>query len=357
MGVALGRLLGTIEFYYLGATCLVALLIAWLYIALVRLSVSVSRLASPATPRAGQPVRVDLTLTNQTRLPTPILRVDDRIDDGPGPTIHLAPIRHGGRSTFAFRLPAQRRGLLALGPLGITVTDPLGLFRSRMVAGSRTTMVVRPQLFDLGSLRASAGHDPTADEQRSQSLSFGGDEFYALRPYIPGDELRRVDWRATARQDELIVRQDEKPKTGRIMVILDRRTGVYDDAGLDRAMAAATSVLHAARRSDEVVRFDTSADGDSIDIRSKADLDRIDERLATLDTTDKASLARTVDKHRRIGTGGTLIVITGIPSDQLSQSIERANRSYDRVIPIVCQSLGSTPPPGCVIFNGTTDFR
>lgn len=352
----LGRFLGTIEFYYLGAGALAALLISWLYLALSRVSLRVSRQVAPATPRAGQPVRVDLALTNEAPFATPVLRVDDKIDDTPGPSIHLAPIRRTGRSEFAFRIPAQRRGVLSLGPLGITVTDPLGLFRTTLEAGQRVTVLVRPHLYALGTLKARAGHDPTAEDQHSRSLSVGGDEFYALRPYIPGDELRRVDWRATARQDELIVRQDEKPKTGRITVILDRRSGVYDDRGLDRAMAAATSVLHAAREADELVRFATTAEHESTDIRNKSDLDRVDERLATLDTTEMASLIRTVDRHRRIGQGGTLVIITGIPSDQLTQAIDRASRSYDLVVPIVCQPLGATPPPRCVLHDGANDF-
>ncbi len=356
VGVVLGRFLGTIEFYYLGAAALAALFFSWLYLALSRVSLRVSRQITPATPRAGQPVRVDLVLTNEASFATPVLRVDDKIDDAKGPTIHLAPIRRTGRSEFAFRIPAQRRGLLALGPLGITLTDPLGLFRSTLEAGSRVTVLVRPHLYALGTLKARAGNDPTAEDQRSRTLSVGGDEFYALRPYTVGDDLRRVDWRATARQDELIVRQDEKPKTGRITVILDRRTGMYDEQGLDRAMAAATSVLHAARISDELVRFVTTAEHEATDIRNRSDLDRVDERLATLGTTEIASLIRTVDRHRRIGQGGTLIIITGIPSDQLTQAVNRAVRSYDRVIPIVCQPLGSTPPPGCVMHDGHNDF-
>ena len=54
-----------------------------------------------------------------------------------------------------------------------------------------------------------------------------GEDFYALRPYVVGDDLRRVHWPSTARHDELMVRQDELPWQGRATVLLDVRRGAH----------------------------------------------------------------------------------------------------------------------------------
>jgi len=45
-----------------------------------------------------------------------------------------------------------------------------------------------------------------------------GDDFYALRPYVVGDDMRKVHWPSTARRDELMVRQDELPWQGRVTI-------------------------------------------------------------------------------------------------------------------------------------------
>ena len=60
-----------------------------------------------------------------------------------------------------------------------------------------------------------------------ERLGRSGDEFYSLRPYVVGDDLRRVHWPSTARRDELIVRQDERHWQGRTTVLLDVRRAVH----------------------------------------------------------------------------------------------------------------------------------
>jgi uncharacterized protein (DUF58 family) len=84
-------------------------------------------------------------------------------------------------------------------------------------------------------------------------LQTGGDEFHSLRPYVIGDDLRRVHWPSTARRDELTVRQDERHQQGRTTVLLDVRRAVHTDESFERAVSAAASLLVAAvRRGDEV---------------------------------------------------------------------------------------------------------
>ena len=121
----------------------------------------------------------------------------------------LAPIASGAEATVAYRLPTRRRGHLAVGPLDLTFEDPFGLTRSVVRASRAITLTVHAELIELEALHAIAGRDPTADQQKRRTLASGGDEFFALRPYVSGDELRRVHWRASARTGDLVVRQEE----------------------------------------------------------------------------------------------------------------------------------------------------
>ncbi len=353
----LGRLFGTTEMFYLSAICLAALVFAVIYTATAQLDLTVARTANPSRLRAGTPARIDLSLLNLARRRTPVLRVQDHVQNSSGASLLLAPIKGRDRSEIAYRLPTRRRGRLDVGPLDLTLGDPLGLTSSTVRASDQVTLMVHAKLIDLGVLHARAGHDPTADQQPIRALASGGDEFFALRPYVVGDELRRVHWRASARTGELVVKQEERPRTGRVTVVLDRRRSVYDEEGFERAVSAALSALHAGWRGDDALRFLTSASPGFTDIRSRAELDAVDEQLAMVTSTEGASLVRTIDEITRVGRGGTLILVTGIPTEELNAAIEGARRSFGLIHTVLCQPVASTSIPGAIMHTPESDFQ
>lgn len=353
LSFAIARLFGADELLVLAAIQLAALVVALLLSGSTRLDLAISRTANPARLRAGTPARVDVSIANRSNRSTPVLLAVDHIGGTPGASLHLAPIKGGAAAPIAYRLPTTRRGLIDVGPLDLRFGDPLGLTRGTVRASDRITLVVHPELLDLGVLHAIAGHDPTADQQPIRALASGGDEFFALRPYVIGDELRRVHWRASARTGELVVRQDERPRTGRVTVLLDlRRTG-YDDAGFERAVSVALSALYAGWRGDDALRFVTTGHSAISDIRSRHELDAIDEQLATITTTESASLVRSIEGLTKVGRGGTLVVITGTPTSELSLSLDRARRTFGAVTTVICQPFAE-PPSNSIVYDGST---
>src|SRR5205823_7575865 len=71
-----------------------------------------------------------------------------------------------------------------------------------------------------------------------------GLEFYGMREYVPGDDLRRVVWRAAARTGTLMVREAEQGITDHITIILDTDRGVHsrDAEGLSESFEAGIRV-------------------------------------------------------------------------------------------------------------------
>lgn len=352
-----GRVLGLIELFVLAAMGAAALVLAAVYTSTIRLDLGVRRTATPARLRAGSPARIDLTLQNRARRKTPLISAHDSVQDARGAALLLAPIDAGRDARIAYRLPTNRRGEVSVGPLDLTLGDPMGLTQARLRAADVTKLMVHPLLIDLKPLVAIAGHDPTADLQPQRSIANSGDEFFALRPYVVGDELKRVNWRATARSDELVVRQEERPKTGRVTVILDRRQEVYDTDGFERAVSAGLSALHAGFRGGDALRFLTSVGSTVTEIRSRADLDAVDEQLALIDSTESASLIRTLEEQTKMGRGGTLVVVTGNIVDHLGTAVIRARRRFGLVIVITCQPCEPAPPPWAVLHDGQADLR
>ena len=364
VGVALlvaGRFLGIVELYLLAAMALVALGLAALYTATARLDLAISRVTTPARLRAGTPARVDLTIRNRSRRPTPVLSAHDHIQGGRGASVLLAPLQGGREARIAYRLPTHRRGRLRIGPLDLALGDPLGLTRAQVQAAGTTDLMVHPRLIPLAALVAVAGHDPTADQQPIRAIATAGDEFFALRPYIIGDELRRVNWRASARLDDLVVRQEERPNTGRVTVVLDRRAEVYDDPAFERAVSAALSALHSGFRGGDALRFMTTAGPAVSDIRTRSELDGVDEQLALIEPTQSASLIRSLEELNRISRGGTLVVVTGGLSDSVEPVVARAKRTFGLVLVISCaRSDDRRHPDGnpewAITYDGSTDL-
>ena len=90
----------------------------------------------------------------------------------------------------------------------------------------------------------------------AQSVRLGPGEFHSLREYVPGDEPRTIHWRASARSDELKVRQHTAEGLRRCTVVLDQQVpGDVDDRtaevhadAFERAVVAAASLVHSADR-------------------------------------------------------------------------------------------------------------
>ena len=75
-----------------------------------------------------------------------------------------------------------------------------------------------------------------------------------------------------------------------------------------------------------------------------------------IDATDHASLITSIDEIGKIGHGGTLVVVTGRPTNNLGRAIDNARRSFGTIIPVVCAPDGAEVPPGSVTFTDPAGF-
>ncbi len=358
--IIVGRALGTLELYLLGAMAGVAIIAAVVYTASVQLDLEISRRAAPAKLRAGQPARIDLELHNASRRGTPVLRVTDHVSGSSGAQVSLASIRGRSHSVVAYQLPTRSRGLLEVGPLDITFGDPLALTRSTVRASAASQLLVHAPVLPFASLKGIVGQEQIGDMNQDRRLRSGGDEFYALRPYVLGDELRRVNWRATARTDELMVRTDERPRTGRTTVILDRRASSYGVEGFERAVSAALSALIAGWNAEDALRLVTTEPTTITNIHSSAELNLIDDQFATMRPvsnahTPRSSLITTLQDISRRTRGGTLVVVTGAPEAELPAVMVGLRRRYRSIVVITCEPTPITKLPGHVRHDGSSD--
>jgi uncharacterized protein (DUF58 family) len=244
----------------------------------------------------------------------------------------LAPLSPGEVARAAYRLPTEERGVFDLGPLEVQLADPFGLATTSFLAAPATKLTVYPHIDVIQPLPLAQGNDPYAGADHATSLSWTGEDFYALRAYETGDDLRRVHWASTAKLDELMIRQDEMPWQGRATVVLDLRRDVHTAESIEVAVSAAASILNACWRRQSMVRM-LSTDGfDSGFAEGHAHREAVLEHLAGARRDRRTQLTPVLAALRKEGNGGALAVITtaGAPTADLD-AVARLRTRYGSV--------------------------
>jgi uncharacterized protein (DUF58 family) len=339
------RAFGIIELYIAGAVLAILPPTALLYVRAVRVRLRVARSLSPTRVHAGDPTRVELGATNLGGRRTPVLRLRDPVGGTRGALLHLAPLRPGESARAAYRLPTTRRGIIAVGPLGLEVDDPFGLASQQAEAAPILELTVYPRIDRIAAPGGGGDRDPHGAVANPNVLGQQGDDFYSLREYVVGDDLRRVHWPSTARRDELMVRHDEMPWQDRTTVVLDVRRASHSAASLERAVSAAASVVTAAAGEEHLTRFMASDAVDSGLGSGMAHNEAILEYLARLDVVGHGSLRQVLDTLTRANQGGILIAILGRATPAELDTLARLRRSFRLVVAVVSEPPVPDPSP------------
>jgi uncharacterized protein (DUF58 family) len=169
----------------------------------------------------GDRLDVELKLTAKRRLSTFILeeRLPERL--GKPVKVPITSLSSGSEVSHYYSLRAGRRGVYQVGPLVAVAGDPLGLAQRETVVSEPFELLVHPRV-ELVSDRPLTRQfeDPPIRPPVSKPWP-SGLEFYGMREYVPGDDLRRIVWRASARTGRIMVREAEQGITDKITIILD----------------------------------------------------------------------------------------------------------------------------------------
>lgn len=161
----------------------------------------------------------------------------------------LAP---GQEAEELFAIPTQRRGVVQVGPVSVVRGDPLGLFERAHRRDDPVDLFVHPKTVQFGG--QSLGFLRDLEGLPAADLSRDDVSFHALLEYQPGDDLRHVHWRSTARTGVMMVRQFEETRRSHFVIGLSRSSGDYrteDDFELGVSVAGSIG-LRALRDSQRV---------------------------------------------------------------------------------------------------------
>lgn len=335
-----GRAFGTPGVEQLGFGLLVLVLIAVGVVRLGRHDLTVERRLSPVRVGPGRPVTVTVEATNEGRGAAPLLLLEDRLPAGLAGSARFAlhGIEPGGRRSTSFVLRASRRGSYRVGPLQVSFVDPFSLARVRWAALAEASFLVHPRVETLGTPRDSGERRSLTSSARRQPTGARGEDFYTLRDYVEGDDLRKIHWPATAKRGRYMIRQEETPWHTRATIVLDDRAEVHggfgDVSSFERAVGAAASLCDLYARSGYGWRLTTACSGGLPVAKGSEHLDRCLDLLATVESvrpTTDALLARLAEVEGGGSVEAALVVVTGTLSGELAIAASRCKRRFRQV--------------------------
>ncbi len=224
--------------------------------------ISVRRRLSDVRISPGSRVTVTLDVENRSPIGTSFLLLEDRLPTplGRAARLVIGGVRPGAREQATYTLVPQSRGRYLLGPLVVDVSDPFALSRFRLEFDEREELLVAPEIEDLGASPDPAS-GPSFGASRARQLFRTGQEYYTMRAYQEGDDLRRIHWPSVARTGELMIRQDESTRRASGLVFLDTRVaalGRTHSPPFERGVSAAASVGVLLARRGFVLRLGTT---------------------------------------------------------------------------------------------------
>jgi uncharacterized protein (DUF58 family) len=338
--IAVGRLFGLLELFIMGTALITCVIVALLLVTTQKPNIEINRIVHPIDPEAGQIIQVELSLRTSSRIPA--CEVHEATEEGGSVNISLAPLPSGQVAQANYKIAPSRRGTLILGPAIVEVTDPLGLSRRVKDLGQPTEITVYPQTVDVDlpdpktgtgelveALKRAMRHQPTSSEFRS------------MREYSKGDDPRRINWKVSAKREDLVVNEYETEIAIDTLITLDTRTHWNSAEGFERAVSVAASFARSiSHQNDEgftKIRFNCGAH--ELFVTAPSEASQVLQTLAEIRMSDNSALSLT---PRESGQLKVDIMITGNPDTQWIETSWKQNGSARIVVIIFCDD---SPPP------------
>ncbi|MFF0754480.1 DUF58 domain-containing protein [Streptomyces sp. NPDC004267] len=281
--------------------------------------------------RLGDGAEVRLTVTNPSRR-----RLRAQLRDAWAPSAAQNPARQrltvpaGERRRLTTALRPTRRGDRSAERVTVRSYGPLGLAARQGNHEVPWTVRVLPPFTSRKHLPSRLARLRELDGRTSVLTRGEGTEFDSLREYVPGDDTRSIDWRATARQTTVAVRTWRPERDRHILIVLDTgRTSagrVGDVPRLDAAMDAALLLTALASRAGDrvdLVAYDRRLRAQVQGRSAKDVLPAVVDALAPLEPslveTDARGLAATA--LARAPRRSLIVLLTGLDAAPIEEGL------------------------------------
>lgn len=237
LGIAWG--LGWIELAFVGGTLLAALLVAIPFVfGRVRYRVAIE--LQPHRVVAGERALGRLVVANTGDTPSVPSQLELPVGAGLAEFV-IPAIAPGREHEELFAVPTHRRAVIVAGPAASVRGDQLGLLRREVRWTEPVELFVHPVTARLKPSAAGLVRD--LEGEVTKTITDNDISFHALRAYEPGDALRNVHWRTSARTGQLMVRQYEETRRSQLLLVQATRADHYaSEAEFELAVSVLASL-------------------------------------------------------------------------------------------------------------------
>lgn len=268
-------------------------------------------------------------------LPGVWLQLEERwVHTGTGEAVTLrayAPAGFRGETLLTGRLAGPGRGIYAAAGRTITAGDAFGLLRAQRRSQAAGQLLVLPRVLPAAAEPGAALEEARRGKRPPNSLSVP--QVIGTRPYAPGDPLRRIHWRSSARTGELRAKELELPATRRQLVCLDAAgaggcagAALWADPALAAAVEAAAGVALRALEQGLHVRLAVSdGRGSSMEAQGRGRSRDVLALLAAVPSGDARpeAFAELALREARAAGGGAVTLVTARADAQLVHALRR----------------------------------
>ena len=308
----------------------------------------------------GEDIVFEIEVANRKPLPLAWLRIEDELPervtllkgkatqtlDDRVTLTNVFPIGMYRRVRRRFPMKCSERGAFIFGPTRLSSGDLFGFFRRQKTVGQLDYLLVYPRLVPLEKL-GIVSHQLFGDIRLKQHLFQDPVLTAGVREYLPGDSLKRIHWKSTARLGRLQTKIYEPTTTVDISIFLDVRTlkaplwgSSYQlqELGIITAASIAQYALKAGFRVGLYVNQVTRFSEGMLNVppsRHPDQLERILEGMAQLHQVETIPMVRYV--RQEAGTlpwGSTLVLVSAQPDESLMAALldlKRVGRSVTLV--------------------------
>tara|TARA_R110002073_G_scaffold104622_3_gene236309 strand:- start:7529 stop:8656 length:1128 start_codon:yes stop_codon:yes gene_type:complete len=243
------------------------------------------------TTELGSTLKASYTLYNPSKLlPNFALEITEldhpQSKATPGVVFHL---KTNSAATAHTNLSPQSRGQLSLSTIRVSTRFPFGLFVKSVDYQIHRQMLVLPMPIDSANITTPNQSTAATSETRSLNRRGSGLDYFALRQYQPGDPLRRIAWKQSARSDSILVTEYPETANAQRTIELAEPSADTPDEHFERAISIAYTLIKDAPPN---TRIALSIPWDGVVIPSmsgRAHIDRCSKALALLSRTHASS--------------------------------------------------------------------
>ena len=381
--IAIGLFAGQGLVIGLGVMGLLVAGTSWLWNKLSLEDLSYEREVSQSRVFIGEETTLSITVTNRKPVPLGMLRMEDEVPDRiqiaaenvvtssqPNSNVlrHSTSLAWYERMKWEYKIKSDHRGFYRIGPARLESGDLFGFFTSRKQAPDDAYLLVYPKVVPLPDLVMPAIR-PLGETRGGIAIFQDPSRPQGIRDYQVGDPMKTIDWKVSAKMQQLQVRTFEPSSAFTVVLVVvvettERSWEGYMPTNLESVIVAAASVAaYAAQREYSLGLF---SNGTPIladrpmkipPTRSPEQLTIILEALATIRPLPIGPMAPQLTQHaRQFPVGATLVIVAALISDDMVEAIVNLKRQGYKLVLLHVGSRECPELPEGVLVHTLSDY-